>query len=520
MPRVRIVSGPFAFLLHLLLAGLAGVSLWAAGAPRSWWPAALLGVALLWLVVRRLTAPRAFLWGFVGGFVFFYLHFDWALAATGLVAARVVLAGIEATFIGFVAVLWAGIWRSRLRHHSSIVALGAVVASGVAWAGVEVLRSAVPFGGLPWGLLGYLLVNSPLVHLAPWGSTELVGAVGVMCAVSGVIACENVLTVHLFRAVRAAVVCCALLVAPLAVGLLPPATGQVKVAIVQGNTPELGTVSDAMWATITTANHVEAAQEVVRAHPDLVVLPESTSDYDYRVEQYPHDLIMNLAHKAGVPLLLGTQRYFHKQGSDVRTNDYVVQYPNDQLPTAAHTYSKQHPVPFGEYVPLRGFFEKLTSKIDEISIDMVPGERPAQLSVQLPQRTLTVAVPICFEVAYSSIVSQGVTGSELLVVPTSNVTFGRSSEAFQQFAITQFRAIENARTAIQVSTMGTSGVVAPDGAIKYRTGLFERDARVVSVPLFAHTTLAARTYHIRPYYVLAGLLIATTWAVIGLCRKQ
>ncbi|MDD7686451.1 MAG: apolipoprotein N-acyltransferase [Actinomycetaceae bacterium] len=516
---MKLIRGALPFLFRLLLSVAAGVGLWAAGAPRSWWVCALIGVALLWFTVYRATWPRAFFWGFVAGFVFFYLHCDWAVTASGLLAARVVLAGIEAVFIGVVTALWAGIWRFRRVHHAGVMTLAALGASALVWVGSEVLRSMLPFGGLPWGLLGYLLVDSPLVHLAPLGSTELVGAAGVVCAISGALAVRNAVTIHPFRTLKAAVLCIAVVLIPLLVPLHAPASGQLKVAVVQGNAPHLGSVPDSAWSTITTENQVQAAQSVLKEHPDLFVLPESTSDYDYRVEQYPHDLIMGLARDAGVPLLLGTQRYFTEHGRQLRTNDYVVQYPDGSLPAVEDTYSKQHPVPFGEYVPLRNVVEKLTAKIEEISIDMVAGEKPAQLAVHLPDRDLKVAVPICFEVAYSAIVSQGAASSELLVVPTSNVTFGYSSEALEQFAITKFRAIENGRTAIQVSTMGTSGVVTPNGTVQYQTGLFERDARVVTVPLYRHVTPAASSYQLRMVIVLMGSIAASLWGIWGLCRS-
>lgn len=500
---------------------MAGVSLSAAGAPRSWWPAALIGIAALWWAVRRSTWLRAFACGFVAGCVFFYLHFDWAFTATGLIAARILLAAVEAVFLGIVAALWAGVWRSSRTHRSGLATLAALLASAVIWVGSEVIRSMLPFGGLPWGLLGYLLVDSPLVHMAPLGSTELVGGVGVVCALSGALAVQNALRMHPWRSLKAAFLCVAMLIAPLCVPLSAPTTGTVNVAIVQGNAPRLGTVPDSSWSTITTNNHVQAARSVAsgeQLRPDLIVLPESTSDDDYRVAGYPHTLIMDLAREAGVPLLLGTQRYFAEHGRQMRTNDYVVQYPDAVVPTADDTYSKQHPVPFGEYVPLRAMVEKLTDKVDQISIDMVAGEKPAQLKVQLPGRDVSVAVPICFEVAYSAIVSQGVAGAELLVVPTSNVTFGDSHEAFQQFAITRFRAIENARSAIQVSTMGTSGVVTPEGRVQYQTNLFEQDARVLPVSLHAQVTLAAKSYQLRTVIVLVGFTVASLWAIAGLRR--
>lgn len=540
-------TGTYLLPISALLSVIAGVSLWLAAPPRGLWPAALVGIACLWAVVRYAHMRSAFGWGFVAGFTYFYLLFDWAQVAAEMVLSRVALAAIEALFFGVLALLWAGIWRWEKRRASAFAVALALVGSGAAWAGIEELRSSVPFGGLPWGLLGYTLVDSPLAHLAPLGSTELVGAVAVIGAIAAALAVRNALHVHLLRAVLAGLVTVVAVCAPLSVPLTfaqpsehLPFT-EVRAAIVQGNAPRIGTVAAADWSPIVTANHVQAARQLLSQKPELILLPESTSEIDYRTDESARAALTGLAQDAGVPLMLGTQYYYQESEDWLRTNDYVVQYPNGQLPKASDTYSKQHPVPFGEYIPLRSMLSGLAPKLKDISVDMVPGKKPAQLAVKLARGEVRVVVPICFEVAYAGIVSAGITGSatpaalptfgqaapesalapaSLLVVPTSNVTFGDSDEAAQQFQITRFRAIENARTAVQVSTMGVSGVARPDGSVVYHTQLFQQDARVLSLPLYDSVTPAAATYSERVIVTYILLALCAVWAVAGWRHQQ
>ena len=82
--------------------------------------------------------------------------------------------------------------------------------------------------------------------------------------------------------------------------------------------------------------------------------------------------------------------------------------------------------------------------------------------------------------------------------------------------MTQLRAVEHGRTALQVSTSGLSAVIGPDGSVRQRSGaLFTPDVMVATVPLRTSETLATRLGPI-PEYVLSGLaLIAAAVAVLA-----
>jgi apolipoprotein N-acyltransferase len=129
---------------------------------------------------------------------------------------------------------------------------------------------------------------------------------------------------------------------------------------------------------------------------------------------------------------------------------------------------------------------------------------------------------ICFEVAYDSLVRSSVhAGAQLIVVQTNNATFGHTAETYQQLAMTELRAVEHGRTAVQVSTSGISAVIGPDGTVRQRSGaLFTPDVIVATVPLRTSETPATRLGPI-PEYVLSGLaLIAAAVAVLSSPRGR
>jgi apolipoprotein N-acyltransferase len=62
----------------------------------------------------------------------------------------------------------------------------------------------------------------------------------------------------------------------------------------------------------------------------------------------------------------------------------------------------------------------------------------------------------------------------------------------QQLAMTRLRAIEHGRATVQVSTVGVSAIIRPDGSVVDDTKLFTRDVLEARVPLRDERTVADR----------------------------
>ena len=152
-------------------------------------------------------------------------------------------------------------------------------------------------------------------------------------------------------------------------------------------------------------------------------------------------------------------------------------------------YAERHPVPFGEHIPLRPLVRRLTDEVDLVPHDLVAGTDGGVLDVG-PVRVRDV---ICFEVAYDDLVLDVVTGGRgLLVVQTDNATSGRSGTTSQQLALGRLRAVAHGRAVLVAATSGISAVIAPDGALQRRTGIFTQDVLVADVPLRSELTPATR----------------------------
>lgn len=113
---------------------------------------------------------------------------------------------------------------------------------------------------------------------------------------------------------------------------------------------------------------------------------------------------------------------------------------------------------------------------------------------------------ICFDIIFDEHArALQSSGAELIFAPTNNADFGRTDESAQQLQIARLRAIEMGRSLVNVSTVGTSAIVAPDGSDIARLTPYTADWMVADVPLRQGTTPA----------MLWGVGIASAWVTFG-----
>ncbi|RPF28426.1 apolipoprotein N-acyltransferase [Georgenia muralis] len=478
----------------LLLAAAGGLSLDTAFPDRSWWPMAYVGIALLLLALRRDSAPWGFVVGTVAGLGFFLPHLWWANEAVGEPIGWVALSVAEAGAVGLFGASWVLVRRIPwvARHGWARVLTVAVL-----WVAVEQLRSSWPFGGFPWGVLAFSQTDAPLVRAASLGGTTVVSLLVVVVGALLALAAVHLRTWRVGSASAAIVLAAVVVAGPWLVPLPSRAeAGTLRVGAVQGNVPTVGAEATSQ-AREVAANHA-AGTEALPGAPgtlDVVLWPESASDIDPRTDADIASTVDAAARAVDAPILLGTQRYVDdpdQEGLRIRYNEMVLWEPGG--PTDV-TYTKQHPVPFGEYMPYRDFFRKFTTAVDLITVDMAAGTGTGLVPVPVDRlgRAVPVGVGICFEVAYDDLIRDAVTaGAEVLVIPTNNASFGYTQESTQQLAMSRFRAVEHGRAVVQVSTVGVSGIISPNGVVMDSTELFTAAQMTEALPLRTTTTLAAR----------------------------
>jgi apolipoprotein N-acyltransferase len=387
------------------------------------------------------------------------------------------------------------------------------------WVTQEWARSRVPFGGFPWGRLAFSQPHTPFTGFAAYGGAPLVTFAVALCGAllaSGYVAALR----RGGRWTVLAAMAAALAVPAAAIPLvrLPIATGTgsgdhtLPIAVVQGNVPRLGLDFDAQRAAVLN-NHVQGtlrlAEQIQSGQvpkPAFVIWPENSSDIDPLLNSDARQAINAAAAAVGVPILVGA--VLSGPGSGLRNAGIVW----DPTTGPGQMYVKQHPVPFGEYIPLRGVARLVSKDVDRVAHDFVKGPAPGRLTIAGHR----IGDVICFEVAYDGLVrSAAADGSGLLVVQTNNATFDRSGETYQQLAMAQLRAVEFGRTVVVSATSGVSAVIAPDGRVLDQSAVFTSDLLAGPVPIRTGLTLAAA---LGPLPEWLGTLLglgAVGWAVFG-----
>ncbi|MCM2418202.1 apolipoprotein N-acyltransferase [Streptomyces sp. RKAG293] len=496
-------------------AALCGLALAAAFPPYDVWPLSIVAVAGLSVLTRGRTARQ----GAWLGFAFALPFFLWLLLWLRVVGYDAVF-GLSVLEALFIAALGAGLAiTSRLP--------GWPLWGGCLWVAEELARDRLPFGGFPWGRLAFANTGSSFTPLAALGGAPLVTFA---VALTGTLLAAAVLAALRLRAAGTArtartllpvagtaALAAALLAAGYAVPVPTNATDFVKVAIVQGNVQQPGMHFLGRPMQILD-NHVAATLKLAKdirekrtPKPDLVIWPENSSDLDPFSNPQAYDKITGAVRAVGVPVLVGAL----VDGPDARhvQNEGIVW---DPVSGPGASYTKQHPVPFGEYVPFRTELTKVIHRLDQIPRDFYPGRNTGVLKIG----PATLGDVICFEVAYDEIVHDTVkAGARAIIVQTNNATYGRTGQPEQQLAMSRLRAVEHGRAIVTAATSGISAVVAPDGTIEQRTKEFTQDVLSARIPLRDELTVADRVGTV-PEWTLAMVGILSCAVAIALGRRE
>ena len=498
--------------LRLALAVLSGLAAAGAFEPLGWAVLLLPAVAGLSVALHGLRGRGAFGVGMLFGVAFMGALLPW-LQVIG-VDAWIGLSLLEAAFFGLLGVAltrvaslpWWPVW------------------AAACWVAAELLRSLVPWGGFPWGRLAFATVDTPL---APAMSVVSTGGTTFLVALLGTTLAWLLLGGNRRRtASTAAAGVLALAATPVLVAAGLPGTDEatdegrtVRVAAVQGNVPGEGMDAFSERRAVLD-NHVRATLELAdrigsgeTEQPAFVLWPENSTDIDPFEDPTVHADIQRAVDAVGVPILVGAM--VSGEGPQDVFNQGIVWRPSSATAGGpGERYSKTHPVPFGEYIPMRDQLAKVFERLDQIPRDMVPGTEPGVLDLA----GTTVGDVICFEVAYDGLVHEVVEqGAEMLVVQTNNATYMGSGQVEQQFAISRLRAVETGRHVAVVATNGVSGLIAPDGSVVQRAPVRETVVLEADIPLRTEVTLGVR---LGRWVEIALVLVALAAVVVAVLRAR
>ncbi|MGA7130827.1 MAG: apolipoprotein N-acyltransferase [Mycobacterium sp.] len=475
-------------LTRLGAAVLAGLLLCSSYPGFNWWWAAVIAFAVLaWVLTRPATTPiGGFGYGFLFGLAFYLPLIRWISILVGVVPL-VALVLVCAVFPGIFGLLAVVVRRLP----------GWPIWFAVLWAAQEWLKSTVPFGGFPWGVVAAGQTAGPFLPLVRLGSVPLLSLAIVLTGCSATaIALEAASwwrkSHQRHTGNDAAEVAdeppavvlpafCICLVFFAAAAVWPQVrhsgtgSGNEPTAIaaaVQGNVPRLGLEFNAQRLAVL-ANDVRETRRLaddVRAgrapQPDLVVWPEDASEIDPLLNPDAAQQIAVAVESIGAPILVGTVLDVAGRSADTPAETNTVIVWNPKTGPGDH-HDKRIVQPFGEYLPWRGFFRHLSGLADWAGY-IVPGKGTGVVQAA----GIPVGMATCWEVIFDRALQDSVrNGAQLLAVPANNANFNQTMSE-QQLAFSKLRAVELDRYTVVASNVGISALVTPDGRELDRTRFF------------------------------------------------
>lgn len=398
------------------------------------------------------------------------------------VAQLFFVASVEGAFIGaaFAAALFVT-WR---------VGFPLMLTLPVAWVAQEWARSVFPWGGFPWGFLGYAAVHElRLIQFSEFTGVYGVSALIVVVAVAIFQLLSEARSVR--AAVRIAAPALGLVLAALIFGSWrihqlesAPAAGRLRIAMAQGNIAPTRKWDPAMLAPSFKAYSDASAWAAARG-VDLIVWPETAAPFDVQANgAYPWGMkvheeyrkkLLTLADSLHTPILTGAPAIHVERGEvSMRNRAYLVSARGN----FDGYYDKIHLLQFGEYVPMRSILGKYIKKQVEAPFDFSPGDRQTLFHV----KNAKLGVLICYESIYPDLARRAVDrGADILVNITNDAYFGKTSIPHQLFAMASMRAVENHTPMVRVANSGISAVITPTGRIIGATQLFARTTEIQTV---------------------------------------
>ena len=433
------------------------------------------GIVLLRRASHNKTKLRSL---YLDGLIFFYSYFlvcyhfflsmyplDFLEGVTEGTAAAIVVVSwfglslLQAFMGAFVFPLCAVIFRGRICKRVSL--LKPFFAAAL-WAIFEWTQNfgwwGVPWGKLALGQTAYAVGIQNASWLGSYFITFVIVLVNMCVALALLKASKE-------RIVKSAVIVAAsTLVFQYATGTLIWFTTDIeegnvtRVACIQGNissTDKWVENYDAMKKVYSEQTRLAAEQGA-----EIIIWPETVIPFDIskRIYSKYDDMCKELADETDTYILVGA----YSTQNDLKYNSILCYTPDGERMDSE--YHKRRLVPFGEFVPMRDFFEVVIPPLTKmISLyDCSEGEDANIINI----KGVNVGSLICFDSIYDGLTLQTVReGADIICLSTNDSWFSGSAALGIHRSHAQLRAIESGRYIARCASTGISSVISPRGEI-------------------------------------------------------
>ncbi len=207
----------------------------------------------------------------------------------------------------------------------------------------------------------------------------------------------------------------------------------------------------------------------------FIVFPETALPFFLQEDKYLSTIIKNFVDIHNIPILTGAVSYRREFKNDYIHTDiynsiFLVSPSNSEeiFDPIEVIYSKQHLLPFGEYIP-----SFLDYPIFQIFFAGIGAFTPANNQDILEYDRHKIGMLICYEAIFSYLAQDAVAkGAEVLINVSNDAWYGYSSAAKQHFDLSVLRAVEQDRYMLRSTNTGITTVINPYGQVAKSADLF------------------------------------------------
>ena len=342
----------------------------------------------------------------------------------------------------------------------------------------DLFRAYFPFGGFPWGFPSTVLltgpINSPLFfgvplyfkNFGPTGASLLLQSFTLIIALG--VFLKNKQKNYLKNYIIFSLIIFIIIISNFVISDSQYAqieASELNIAIVQGNSPCPGAKNRCNNERQKIYDsHLNQTQSL-DGNFDLVVWPESSTGFnnDPGIHSKVQNEISAEALRLDSYFLIGGDRPIQKKYFE----NYGIFINKDGEITGQ--YLKQHPVPFGEYIPFRKYLEWIPP-LALVPRDMIRGDSQKIFMVN----DVKISTVISFEGSFQRYIRNSVQdGAELVVILTNQASYGESGMSDQFILMSRANAISNGRPIVHAAITGKSAFIDHKGRVISKTELFE-----------------------------------------------
>ena len=429
-------------------------------APFDYWPLTILSISIALYLVSEKVENNTFIlglfygigqWGFGISWVYVSIHYH---GNQGILSSFL----FTSLFI-FCLSLYTGLTFYLIKKfRTSNKTLNYLLFFPVVWVTVEIIRSYL-FTGFPWLIVGISLAGTSVGGWIPILGTYGASILAVMISGSLALIFGNKKKIHWSPALIIVIIL-------LSSFTLNKISWTKEISTIQASIYQPNLTLKEKWSsegvrkTINMINSsISNAQE-----GEFIFFPETAIIFDKGDLSTWFSDIEKEAQSRNISLISGII------AKDVQNSSLIESYNRiEGFGAIKGHYDKIHLVPFGEYIPLRSYLDKILDILGINLINTLPGESYSLLKAH----NIAISASICYEIAFSDLVRKTAKKSNLLVTISNDTWFGSSIGPEQHLEIAQSRAHEHQKSLIRATNSGISAIINRKGKVVNRQGFFE-----------------------------------------------